>query len=116
MKRIALLVSLVLITAPVVAADSDAGILAIQDMGRVNGQALACGDRATAGNAKALMIRHAPKTRRYGEVFEEATNAAFLAQGKDQDSCPKPVEFAARLAELSGRLQLNLPATLPAAQ
>ncbi len=109
MKRIALLVSLVLITAPVVAAEPEEGLLAIQDIGRLNGQALACGEMATSGKAKALMIRHAPKTRRYGELFEEATSAAFLAQGKGQDSCPQPAEFAARLFELSGRLQATLP-------
>lgn len=109
MKRIALFASLVLITAPLLAADPEAGLSAIRDLGRVNGQALACGELASSGKVKALMIRHAPKTRSYGEVFEEATNAAFLAQGKDQEGCPKPVEFAARLSELSGRLQLTLP-------
>lgn len=112
MKRISLLVSLLLIAVPAFAADPDAGLAAIQDLGRLNGQALACGEMATSGKAKALMIRHAPKTRRYGELFEEATNAAFLTQGKDTDGCPKAVEFSARLAELGGRLQ----ATLPAAQ
>ena len=109
MKRIALLAALVLSTAPVVA-DPEAGLAAIQDLGRVNGQALACSEMATAGQAKALMIKHAPKTRRYGEAFEEATNAAFLAQGKGQDGCPKPVEFSARLSELTGRLSATLPA------
>lgn len=112
MKRIALLATLVLITGPLLAADSEAGLAAIQELGRVNGQALACGQMATSGQAKKLMIRHAPKTRRYGELFEEATNAAFLMQGKDQNSCPQPEAFAGKLSELSGRLQ----ATLPAAQ
>ena len=109
MKRIALLVSLLLIAGTAVAADLEAGLAAIQDLGRVNGQALACGQMATSGKAKALMIRHSPKTRRYGEVFEEATSAAFLAQGKDQDGCPQPTEFSARIFELSGRLQTTLP-------
>lgn len=111
MKRIALSAALCLLAGATLAdADADAGLAAIQDLGRVNGQALACGEMASAGQAKSLMIRHAPKTRRYGEAFEEATNAAFLTQGKDQDGCPQPAAFAARLAELSGRLRAALPA------
>jgi len=111
MKRIALAAALCLLAGAALAeAAAAAGLAAIQDLGRVNGQALACSEMATAGQAKALMIKHAPKTRRYGEAFEEATNAAFLAQGKGQDGCPKSVEFAARLSELSGRLSATLPA------
>jgi hypothetical protein len=112
MKRITLFAALALIVGPAVAAEPDAGITVIQDLGRVNGQALACSQMATSGQAKKLMIKHSPKTRRYGEVFEEATNAAYLEQGKDQDSCPKLTDFSARITEISGRLQ----ATLPAAQ
>jgi hypothetical protein len=112
MKRITLFAALALIVGPAVAAEPDAGIAVIQDLGRVNGQALACSQMATSGQAKKLMIKHSPKTRRYGEVFEEATNAAYLEQGKDQDSCPKLTDFSARITEISGRLQ----ATLPAAQ
>jgi len=109
MKRTTLFAALLLI-AGVALADPAAGLAAIQDLGRVNGQALACGQMATSSQSKQLMIRHAPKTRRYGELFEEATNAAFLRQGKDQDACPQAAEFAARLAELAGRLQSTLPA------
>ena len=109
MKRTTLFAALLLM-AGVAVADPAAGLAAIQDLGRVNGQALACGEMVTSSQSKQLMIRHAPKTRRYGELFEEATNAAFLHQGKDQDSCPQPAEFAARLSDLAGRLQAALPA------
>jgi len=105
MKRSLLIAVLLCTAAPVLAADADAGLAAVQDLGRLNGQALACSQMATSSQAKALMIRHAPKTRRYGEVFEEATNSAFLTQGKDQDSCPQPAEFAGKLGELGARLQ-----------
>ena len=109
MKRLALL-ALLALTAAQASADPEAGIAAIQDLGRVNGQALACSQMATSSQTKKLMIKHSPKTRRYGEVFEEATNSAYLAQGKDQQSCPKENEFSARLFEISGRLQTALPA------
>lgn len=109
MKRTTLFTALLLM-AGVALADPAAGLAVVQDLGRVNGQALACGEMATSSQSKQLMIRHAPKTRRYGELFEDATNAAFLRQGKGQDGCPPPAEFAARLAELAGRLQAALPA------
>jgi hypothetical protein len=108
MKRTVLLAALALIAGPV-AADSAAGFAAIQDLGRVNGQALACSQMAISSQSKQLMIRHAPKTRLYGEAFEETTNAAFLRQGQGPDNCPQPVEFVARISELAGRLQATLP-------
>lgn len=88
---------------------ADAGMSAVQDLGRVNGQALACGQMAISGKAKRLMLGHAPKTRSYGEAFEEATNAAYLAQGRDQGSCPETADFTVKLNELSARLQKALP-------
>ena len=110
MKSIALFAALLSITGSTMATEPDAGLATIQDLGRVNGQALACSQMAISGQAKKLMIKHSPKTRRYGEVFEEATNAAYLEQGKDQDNCPKPADFSARITEISGRLQAMLPA------
>lgn len=108
MKRISLS-ALLFVMAGSALANPEAGLAAVQDLGRVNGQALACSQMAISGKAKALMIKHAPKTRRYGELFEEATNQAFLTQGKDQDSCPSAAVFSEKLAELAGRLQASLP-------
>lgn len=110
MKRLATLVALAALASGALAAAPDAGLAAIGDLGRVNGQALACGQMAISGKTKALVIRHAPKTRSYGELFEETTNTAFLAQGKDTGSCPPPAELAGRLSEIAARLQAALPA------
>lgn len=110
MKPIALCLSLALLALPVAAESQDAGLSALQDLGQLNGQALACSQMAVSGKAKSLMIRHAPKTRRYGEVFEEATNAAFLEQGKIEGGCPTATVFTARLSVLTARLQASLPA------
>ncbi|QKS28623.1 MAG: hypothetical protein FAZ92_03917 [Accumulibacter sp.] len=104
--------SLLIILAGPAAADADgvaAVLAAIGDLGRLNGQALACSQMGTASQAKTLMIRHAPRTRRYGEVFEERTSEAFLAQGGDLTACPSAAEFSSRLDELSLRLQSLLP-------
>jgi len=115
-----LLSSLLIVLAVPAFADADAipaaALSAIGDLGRLNGQALACGERGGAGQAKLLMIRHAPKTRRYGEVYEERTNQAFLAQGGDLASCPSAADFASRLDDLSRRLQSLLPAAQTATQ
>lgn len=87
---------------------SDAGMAAVQDLGRLNGQALACGELALSGQTKSLMIKHAPKTRGYGEIFETATSTAFLARGRE-GGCPGAADFTTRLTELSDRLQTVLP-------
>lgn len=110
MKRIALFATLFLLAAAVLAAE-EPGLAVLEDLGRLNGQALACRQMPAAAQAKQLMIKHAPKTRRYGEVFEAATNTAFLKQGKEGDSCPESAAFSSQLAELAKRLQANLPVT-----
>ncbi|HAY28778.1 MAG TPA: hypothetical protein PK440_19560 [Candidatus Accumulibacter phosphatis] len=119
MSRTLLLSLLILVSGPV-AADSDpdptAALAAIGDLGRLNGQALACRQTASASQAKTLMIRHAPKTRRYGEVFEERTSEAFLAQGRDVAACPSAEVLRGRLDDLSLRLQSLLPVGQPAAR
>lgn len=115
MKRLTLLAALSLLAGPATATP-DAGLAAITDVGQLNGQALACGEMAVAAEAKKLVIRHAPKTRRYGQLFEEETNAAFLSQGKGPDPCPTATAFSDRLGELAKRLQVLLPAAAPTAQ
>lgn len=109
MKNFLLIAALLLSAGPVLA-DPAVGLDAIEDLGRLNGRALACGQMAVSGQVKALMIKHAPKTRRYGEVFEEATNAAYLAQGGEQGNCPSPAEFASQRDQVATRLQTALPA------
>ncbi len=56
-----------------------------------------------------MIIRYAPKTRRYGTLFETATNAAFLAATKEGAPCPTKADLAARLAESAAALQAVFP-------
>lgn len=91
MKRFALLLCFLSPALAVHAAASptDAGLAEIRDLGRLNGQALACDFAGTAARIKSVMIQHAPKSRRYGAAFEEATNEAFLVQSrKEAATCP----------------------------
>lgn len=91
MKRFAALLCFMVLALSAQAATSpaDAGLAEIRDLGRLNGQALACDFADTAARIKSVMIQHAPKSRRYGAAFEEATNDAFLAQSrKEAATCP----------------------------
>lgn len=91
------------------AADSPAGanpegIAAVEDIGRINGSALACDQPAIVSRARNAVMTGAPKARHYGEAFETATNAAYLSQGKGAD-CPDGASLSRRLEAAEKRLQ-----------
>jgi len=113
MKRSALLLCFLSVALSARAADSltDAGLTEIQALGRLNGQALACDFAETASRIKTVIIQHAPKSRRYGAAFEEATNKAFLEQTrKDQATCPDGPTLNGQVDEATQRLQAAVPA------
>jgi len=106
MKIIAplLALSLCAIASPSFAADDSSA--AVQAMGRLNGIALACQQPALVSRARNAVITTAPKTRGYGELFETATNAAFLEQGKG-GTCPDAATLASELAAAEKRMQAS---------
>ncbi len=112
MKRFALALCFLGFALPVAAdSPSDAGLAEVRDLGVLNGQALACAYKPAATRIKAIMIQHAPKTRRYGEAFEAATNEAFLVQvKKDSAACPDEPALASQAEDLAARLQAAVPA------
>ena len=79
--------------------DPAAIMVAVKEVGIVNGIALACGHKDTIARAKALMIMRVPKTREYGEIFESASNESFLAQSVKKGGCPGRATCSARQAE-----------------
>jgi len=97
---------------PVHAADADAdkGLARVTELAQVNGQALACQDMDAVAKAKMLMLAHAPKTPRFGNAFEETTNASYLAQVRGTAPCPDAAAFASKLDTLAKQLQAELPA------
>lgn len=95
---------------PVYATESEAAVAAVTELAQVNGQALACQDMASAATAKKLMLAHAPKTPRFGTLFEEGTNTSYLAQVRGDAPCPDSAAFGAKLDALAKRLQAALPA------
>jgi hypothetical protein len=94
--------------------ETDLALQLISELAKVNGQALACQELTIAGRAKTLMMSHAPKTLRFGNAFEEATQQGFLAQINTQVACPGAVLLSARLDVLAQQLQTSLPVTAPA--
>lgn len=60
----------------------------IAELGRLNGVALACGHAAAISRAKETMVSRVAKTRGFGEIFENATNAAFAEMTANRQGCP----------------------------
>lgn len=111
MKRLLPLICALMLALPAAADDSAArGVAEIGELGRLNGQALACAQNQAASRIKALMIDHAPKVRNVGTAFEEATNQAFLAQTQDPSGCQSGAILILQAEEVVKRLQAAFPA------
>lgn len=109
MPRLACLLLALTLSPLAIAADAPGaanpeGIAAIEDIGRISGSALACDQPAIVSRARNAVMTGAPKARHYGEAFEAATNAAFLAQGKEAE-CPDGASLSRRLEAAEKRLQ-----------
>ena len=92
---------------------ADKELAAVAELGRINGTALACDRADLVAKAKAMMIARVPKARRYGEAFEQATNAAFGEQTANRSSCPVDVILSLRLEAAGLRLGDVFPPTVP---
>lgn len=98
MKPTSLALALALLAPTAFAGEAGATITtAISELGEINGIALACQQPAIASRARNAMQTGAPKTRANGELFENATSTAFVAQGKGQ-ACPDGATLSARLS------------------
>lgn len=87
---------------------AEQGAAAIEALGKVNGMALACQQPAIASRARNALVTTAPKTRTNGELFENATNAAYLEQGKGA-ACPDTASFSKALGDAEKNLQAAFP-------
>lgn len=88
----------------------------IKTLGRINGQALACQHKEVAARVKAIMITRVPKTREFGELFENATTAAFLEQGGNTVGCPSRPALTVELEFASRPLAVPSPHQLAASE
>lgn len=110
MKHMPFLFALVAAVAAVAAEPPPAapGLTVVEDLGRINGIALACAQPALVSRSRNAVINGAPKTRAIGEAFENATNAAFLKQGQGQ-ACPDAPTLAGQLEGAEARLKQAFP-------
>lgn len=88
---------------------SEAGLAAVAELGRINGTALACQQPAIVSRSRNAVLTGVPKTRAYGEAFENATQAAYLEQGKEA-ACPDGTALSNRLQAAEKSLQAAFPA------
>lgn len=84
-----------LLLAPPVHAEEPAALASI---GFLNGMVLACKQPALAARVREAVVSYAPKTREAGEVFEQATNMAFLGYG-DGSVCPDARTLSGKVDE-----------------
>lgn len=88
-------------------AHESALLSAILDLGRLNGEALACDDQAAAARAKALILAYAPKVRRYGAAYEQGTQDAFSEHVRNGSQCRTAVQLAGEVERAGVMLRLN---------
>ena len=86
-------------SASAAADDRDRRYTAIDALGEMNGVALQCKYLDEMRRMKAAVVRNAPKERSFGLAFDEATNRAFLRFIEQQQSCPHPEDFTARVEQ-----------------
>lgn len=108
-----LVIFLALVLVPVARAAAPADVeaearTAVAELGRLNGLALACGQAETSARAKRLMIDHVPKLREWGEIYETATNGAFMAP---PGGCPEASSLRVQVELVAARLVRLLPAS-----
>lgn len=107
MKRIAVVLCLPFLVSMAHAADP--GLAEVRELGRLNGQALACAQNENIARIKAVMIGNAPKSREYGAAFEQATNEAFMLRSRDQEACQDGPVITLQVEELANRLRALFP-------
>ena len=118
LKHLTRLIILLSLAAPLpaLAEDLEAAVAAVKQLGALNGQALACAEKAAAARAKVLMLAHSPKTARFGAAYEEATQEAFLAQTRASGTCPDTKALDGKLNDVAQKLQAALPIAPAAAK
>lgn len=80
----------------------------LENLGQLNGQALACQQMALSSRLRNILIHEAPKERSVGELFEQATQAAYLAQGQTGQACPDSKVLANRVEAAASELHRAL--------
>lgn len=83
---------------------TDARLDAIQQLGQLNGVALACRYDDAVKRMKHAIIVAAPKERVYGQAFDESSNQGFMAFVQGGQQCPGEFDFVRRVEAAIGEV------------
>ena len=83
---------------------AEKGTKEIEALGQLNGKALACSQTENISRIKAVMIKHSPKLRYYGAIFEKTTEESFMNRSQDQDACVDAPLIALQIEDIEKRL------------
>lgn len=108
MKRFAVVLYLMGLAS--LAQAADAGMDEVRELGRLNGQALACAQSENIARIKTVMIGQAPKSRQHGAAFEAATHESFLVRSREQEACQDAPVIVLQVEALAGKLRALFPA------
>lgn len=84
----------------------------IERMGQLNGVALGCRYFDETRRIKTALIESLPKLRKFGKVFEDTTNASYLAFTESKPTCPAVGEFTADVDAAIEELYKDFPPSL----
>ncbi|VAX05544.1 hypothetical protein MNBD_GAMMA25-176 [hydrothermal vent metagenome] len=106
MKKPAILVlSLLLLSSFSAYSTTDAQQQAIESLGQLNGVALQCRYNPDMQLMKQAMVENLPKQRSLGELYDNATNAAFLGFAQQHKACPDNAEFTGTVSAAIDKLK-----------
>jgi len=88
-----------------VQAASEEQLDVIRELGRLNGIALVCDGISDTQRIKRALVSNLPKRRQLGELFDYATNQAYMAFVQEQASCPESRSLASQIDEQLTRLE-----------
>jgi len=95
-RLLTLAAALSLLTGPA-RAESGMEHKVVRELGEINGIALNCNYAGQVRMMKRAMVRHAPKTRAFGRLFDEATNDSFLRFIEEKRNCPSKEALSRRV-------------------
>ncbi len=93
---------------PARAADAPSGLAVLESLGHVNGVALACGETAASAQARALVLKFAPRTTEAGAAFERGTQAGYADALHGGKPCPGGPQLASDIAALGQQLEASV--------
>jgi len=90
-------------------AATESQMASIRALGQINGVALSCQRLEQTQRMKQAVVSRLPKLRVLGDLFDQASNDAFLAFSAEGQLCPTKSIFNARVNAAIEVLNENFP-------